>query len=179
MKTAYVPRAQLVARPRLAEPRRAGWLAAHNSTALQRRIVERALLDVGTLETPLGSNWGVRLARYIEAAGFKKPVPWCGIVVGRWFIDAGALVPADYPDCDAWLPHLRPDPVPGAAVLFGTPGNAKHIEIVARLDTLPMTIGGNRGVPGNPTNDGIGVFGPIPLTRKDVLGYVHPVEVPA
>lgn len=135
--------------------------------------------DPGILEMPLGSNRGVRIDYYTKRAKLKPPVYWCACFVGAVWADAGAMIPQDYPSCDAWLPYLRSDPVPGAAILYGpSRSNATHIELVARVDTMLLVIGGNRGAPGANTNNGIGVFGPIPQTRRDVLGYVHPTENP-
>src|SRR5688572_4806695 len=166
------------------DPRLAGWLADHNSTPLQRRIVERAMLDDGIQERPAGSNRGVRIDRYTIAA--RLPVPkdpktkegwwWCAIWVGAVFRDCGVLVPLDYPACDAFLPHLVKKCVPGAAVLYGKPGDAVHIGIVASViegENRPgLTIEGNRGYSGI-TNNGQAVD-LAPCNRKDILGYFHP-----
>lgn len=164
------------------EPRHAGWLAAHNSTELQRRIVERAMRDDGIREKPLGSNRGVRIDRYTKAAGLPVPKDkrtgegwwWCAIWVGAVFRDCGCMVPLDYPSCDAWLPHLVKEAVPGAGILYGKPGDAVHIGIVADVpDAGPMlTIEGNRGYSGV-TNNGVAVD-LAPCNRKDILGYFHP-----
>jgi hypothetical protein len=160
-------------------PRLAGWLADHNSNELQRKIVERAMLDDGIQENPAGSNRGIRIDRYTEAAGLPVPKDkktqegwwWCAIWVGAVFRDCGALVPLDYPSCDAFLPHLAKDPVPGAAVLFGKQGNAVHIGIVASVKPF-LTLEGNRGYSGI-TNNGQAVD-LAPCNRKDILGYFHP-----
>jgi hypothetical protein len=114
----------------------------------------------------------------ITRGGGTPPQYWCAYEVGTVFIDCGAMVPRDYPDCDMWLPFVKPVPRPGWAVLYGDPGDAHHIEIVVRWepeDRFMITAGGNRGYQGSPTNDGVGCF-EIPTTRSDILGYIEPVN---
>src|SRR5688500_6867497 len=155
--------ASLILQQRQEWPRLAGWLApGENCTALGYEVVRRAMLDVGIVETPLGSNRGIRIDRYTRRAGIEPPQWWCAIWVGAVFADCGAAIPREYAACDRWLPFMRPDPAIGAAVLYGVPGDARHIGIVARLDPLVLTIEGNRSFAGAPTNNGIGVdIGPM------------------
>jgi hypothetical protein len=173
----------LIKRTAQPDPRICGWLADHNSTAFQRRIVERAMLDVGILETPLASNRGVRIDAYTKRAGL--PIPknkttgegwwWCAIWAGAVLIDSGSYVPQDYAACDSWLPYLDKTPTIGSAVLYGVRGDAHHIGIIARLEPMVLTIEGNRGYAGT-TNNGIAVdIGP--MMRRDILGYFHPRSV--
>jgi hypothetical protein len=184
-----MPLIELKAEP---APRLAGWLYEGNSTELGRAIVARAFLDVGITEVPLGSNRGTRIDTWAKRAGLpvsqngKANGPgwwWCALWAGAVFIDCGVKVPKGYPSCDAWIPYLSPDPIIGAAILYGlrkrnaagkvTSIDAHHIGIVARLDPLDLTIEGNRGYAGT-TNNGVAVdIGP--QQRKDVLGYYHPV----
>lgn len=158
-------------------PRAAGWLDDNNSTPLQRAIVERALLDDGINEDPIGSNRGIRIDQYLRRAGVPEPLIqtgkgwWCAAWVGAVFRDCECLLPRDYASCDAWLPFIEPTPVIGAAILYGVRGNAHHIGIVARLQPIVLTIEGNRGYAGT-TNDGQAVdLGPT--RRTDILGYIH------
>jgi hypothetical protein len=169
-------------------PREAGWLVpgtppAGNCTQLQFAIVLRALKDVGIVEVPLGSNRGTRIDAMAKRAGSPLGSWWCAIWAGIVWADAGASVPRNFPGTDYWLDeNLRPDPVIGAAILYGlrkkgpirTDMDAHHIGIVVRLDPLMLTIEGNRGYAGT-TNNGVAVdIGPV--SRKDILGYVHPQQ---
>lgn len=162
-------------------PREIGWLVpGENCTELGFRIALRAWKDIGIVEVPLGSNRGTRIDRYAQRAGSPLGSWWCAIWAGAVFADAGALVPKGYPLTDNWLPHITDKPVIGAAVLYGlrkrgpvrSDMDAHHIGIVVRLDPLMLTVEGNRGYAGT-TNNGVAVdIGPV--TRKDILGYMHP-----
>lgn len=160
-----------------------GWLVpppsvGANCTAIQYAVAQRALKDVGILETPLGSNRGVRIDRYLRRANVPESLIttgkgwWCASQTGAVLIDCGVPVPTDYGSCDAWLPYLEPNPSPVCVVLYGVKGNAHHIGIVVRLAPLVLTIEGNRGYAGT-TNNGVACdIGP--MQRKDILGYISP-----
>lgn len=156
-------------------PRVAGWLYDGNSTELERRIVARAMCDVGITEVPLGSNRGTRIDAMVKRSGLpvqKQGWWWCAIWAGAVLADCGVKIPKGYPACDAWLPYLTPKPTIGSAILYGVRGDAHHIGIVVRLDPIVLTIEGNRAFAGT-TNNGVAVdIGP-PM-RKDILGYYHP-----
>ena len=168
-------------------PRTAGWLVPAgpnaNCSPLGFSIVHRWKRDSGTLERPLGSNWGGRVKTMIQRFGFRKPLKWCGFQVGVCWIDCNALVPDQFWDCDAWADHMVPlesvnaIDLPGAALLYGKPGDLYHIEIITRYEMTPdpvlMTGGGNRGYAGAPTNDGAGSF-EYPTWRHDIRGVVIP-----
>ncbi len=170
----------LIAMPAEPWPREAGWLVpGENCTELGYRIVLRALKDVGIVESPLGSNRGVRIDRLTRRAGLEPPQWWCAIWAGAVFADAGAKVPGGYALTDTWLPYLTRTPAIGAAILYGVRRkgpvrpdmDAHHIGIVVRLDPLMLTVEGNRGYAGA-TNNGVAVdIGPV--VRRDILGYVH------
>lgn len=166
-------------------PNLGGWLVSQgegaNCTPLQHAIVLRALQDDGILETPLGSNRGVRIDRYTRRAGLPVPKDkktgegwwWCAIWAGAVFADCGAQIPVDYPACDRWLPFLEPTPCIGAAVLYGVRGDAAHIGIIARISPLMLSVEGNRSYAGTVSNNGVAVdLGPV--IRRDILGYFHP-----
>ncbi len=162
--------------------RTAGWLVpGENCTWLQYLIVRAAFCDVGIVETPLGSNRGIRIDEWTRRAKLAPPQWWCAIWSGKVWIDCGATVPAWYPLTDHWVPHLHHDPVPGAQILYGDKArgvlDAHHIGIVARVEPLLLTIEGNRGAAGARTNNGI-MVGLGPPNRNDIFGYIHPVAVP-
>jgi hypothetical protein len=170
---------RLIQPPAEAWPAEAGWLVpGDNCTKLGYAIVLRAMKDVGILETPLGSNRGVRIERYLRRAHVPESLIttgkgwWCGAEVGAVFLDCGVPVPADYASTDAWLPFLEPTATIGSAVLYGVRGNAHHIGIIARRAPMVLTIEGNRGFAGT-TNNGVACdIGP--MQRTDVLGYIQP-----
>lgn len=172
----------LVHKPAEAWPTMCGWLVPDvNCTQLQYAIVQRAMADVGILETPLGSNRGKRIDRYAARGGSPAGSYWCGLFVGAVFSDCGAMVPEGYGATDNWLPYITDKPVIGAAVLYGlrkkgpvrADMDAHHIGVIARLDPMILTIEGNRSYAGTASNNGIAVdIGP--MLRKDVLGFVHP-----
>lgn len=184
---------KLVRLPAEKHPRELGWLVpGYNCTELGYRICQRALLDVGILEVPNGSNRGGRIDRMTKRAGLPMGQWWCAIWAGAVFADCGALVPTGYPLTDNWLPFLREGGAkakaqPGDAVLYGLKkkgpvvkwGDAHHIGIVVRLPEpklgqhLLLTIEGNRSFAGTSSNNGIAVdIGP--MVRSDVLGYFAP-----
>jgi hypothetical protein len=158
------------------------WLAEMELTALQRAIVMRAVADDGELERPLGSNRSPYIDEITRWAGLRPPQYWCAVWVGKVFADAGAVIPIGFPACDAWLPYMVPLETLtrveriGCAVLYGVPGDAKHIGIITRCeDDITLTTEGNRGYAASGTNNGVCVD-TAPLTRKDVLGVVRPRE---
>lgn len=182
-----MPNATMVRRPPQPDPRLCGWLVSEgreaNCTPLEHRAALRAMLDVGTLETPLGSNRGVRIDGWARRGGLP-PVKdtrtgegwwWCGLWLCAVLADVGALAPQDGADCDAWVPHLTSIPRPVSVVLYGTRRggvvSAHHIGLVVRLKPMVLSIEGNRGFAGS-TNNGVAVdIGPV--LRSDILGYIH------
>lgn len=165
-----------------------GWMPVAETREAQLRlaILERARLDWGMLET--APNRGPDIDRYLRRAHVPEELiaagkgNWCAAIVGAWWIDAGALVPPDWANCDKWLPFLVPCTLaelatvgrPGDAVLFGVDGDARHIEVLVRTAPLVLSTGGNRGLKGLPTNNGVAVH-TDQVTRPDVLGVVRPV----
>lgn len=169
----------LVARPPKPWPAPYAW--ATGAPELGLKIIQRAWVDIGMLETPLGSNRGAQIDVYLRRAGVPESLIttgkgwWCAAWVGCVWMDAGAKVPNDFASCDAWLPYLESKgyaPKVGDALLYGVKGDAHHIGIVARLDPMVLTIEGNRGFAGT-TNNGVAVDIAPPM-RRDILGYVRP-----
>lgn len=191
----------LVKIPAHPAPRSLGWLVpGYNCTQLGYDILQRAMLDVGILEVPNGSNRGKRLDGYAKRAGFPPPADpkkagpyWCAIWAGCVLADCGCLVPANFAGTDYWLPYLVKDgkPEPGDCVLYGVRkagpvvqwGDAHHIGIMARIaepslgQMLHLTIEGNRSYAGTASNNGVAVdIGP--MMRQDILGYFRPTLAP-
>jgi len=164
----------LITLPREPDPREAGWLVpGYNCTELEYKIVVRAFKDLGIIERPRSSNRGIRIDKYMHRAGYKPPQYWCAIWAGIVMVDAGGLVPAYFGGCDEWMPYMSPVPRIGSAALYGKPGDAEHIEIVARIEKDGIwTIGGNKSDRISKSRNGEGVFYGE-QTRDDVLGYFH------
>lgn len=165
-------------------PDAARWLTINNSTPLGRAIVMRALRDVGLMETPPGSNRGTSIDLWLRAAGVPESLIesgrgyWCAAWAGAVFRDCKCKVPVGYASCDAWIEHRTSTPVVGSAILYGlnkaTGIDAHHIGIVVRVQPMIVTIEGNRAWAGT-SNNGVCVDIDPPM-RKDILGYIHPVE---
>jgi hypothetical protein len=151
---------------------------------LRAAIVRRAMADIGIEETGV-KNRSPYIDALLTAAGTAVGQPWCAAAVRQWYADAGAAVPPhSAASCDVWVAWAtqrgcwRPvasgyAPQPGDAVVYGVPGDANHIVVVART-----TARGGRSVEGNTSyagfeREGIAVdFKPITLSR--VLGYITP-----
>lgn len=159
-------------------PELARWLS-RDTPALARAIVQRALTDVGVVEMPPGSNRSGVIDEYNLRAGVPPGSYWCASAVGAWWKDCGAEVPPGYASCDAWLRWrggLSPVPTPGAAVLYGRPGDATHIGVVVRVTPVLLSVEGNTTLGGEFNRNGIAVdLKPVATGR--VLGYVHPIPV--
>ena len=165
------------------------WLGA-SPDQLRLAILERSRLDVGILET--APNRGERIDRYLRRASVPESIIaagkgyWCAAWAGCMWIDGGAKTPRDFGACDAWLPYLIPCDraslasiaQPGDAVLYGVPGDARHIGIVWRVTPEVLTIEGNRGLGGSATNNGVAVD-VDGVKRSDVLGVVRPLRAAA
>jgi hypothetical protein len=176
----------MIARKAEAFPSPFDWLGP-NVDQLRLMILERSRMDVGILET--APNRGDRIDRYLRRAFVPEEIIaagkgyWCAAWAGCMWIDAGAKVPKDFGACDAWLPYLikctraeLPSVAqPGDAVLYGVPGDAKHIGIVWRVSPEVLTIEGNRGLGGSSTNNGVAVD-VDGVKRTDVLGIVRPLR---
>lgn len=149
-----------------------------------KRIVGFALKDLGVTENPLPpaspQNSGARVLEMLRNAGINGPAYWCAAAVTTWYKSAGAKYPpSGAASCDVWMRWAKRNglystkPVPGAAVLYGTPSDAHHIGIVETVvGNKITTIEGNTSGGGFNRN-GVGVFRKRPNPKK-VLGYVLP-----
>jgi hypothetical protein len=106
--------------------------------------------------------------------------PWCAAAVSAWWRESGAAIPpGESASCDRWREwaqatgRWRSDPIIGAAVVYGTPGDASHIGVVVRTTPLLLSVEGNTSLMGYSRN-GLAVdLKQVSLER--VLGYVHPL----
>lgn len=121
---------------------------------LQIRIVEQAHDDIGEGEDIGPDGQGTNRSAYVDAVNrrFGSPLGsfWCANAVAGWWKDAGAVLPPNPGNCEAWRVwaflrnQFREAPQPGYAVLYGEPGHAHHIGIVARLVPDPEAHWGRR-----------------------------------
>ena len=161
-------------------PIEGAFLGGRGVASLREQVARRALRDACMLEVPTGSNRGKYIDLYLRRAHVPESLIttgkgwYCASWAGAVFVDAGALVPADYGSCDAWLPFVEPagyKPQTGDAILYGVPGDAHHIGIVL-VPEYKITIEANRSLK-DQGNNGLGIF-VGPSSRTDVLGYVQP-----
>jgi hypothetical protein len=164
------------------------WWLPPTTPLIQRLIVEKAIKQgVGMLEDPPGSNRG----KDIDALNNRAKVPvgsyWCASWAGSVWADAGAEIPAGYASCDRWMEWAKKTnrwtthtPAAGCAVLYGVPGDAKHIGIVIRTTPMILSLEGNSTVEGskferNGTAVGLKV---VDFEHDPILGFVHPLMMP-
>lgn len=166
----------------------AGWLDRSVTPALNVRIVERNFCDLGLGEMKDHPNRSPRIDKYLRWANVPEDIIlsgrgyWCAAQLGAVWRDAGARVPTDYANCDAWVKFAKQhrvwsaEPVVGAAVLYGIPGDASHIGGIVRVPDarydLLLNIEGNTSLNGYSNNGVLCDLKAVTTTR--VLGYVHP-----
>jgi hypothetical protein len=153
-----------------------------------RAIAENAIGAVGVCEDPLGSNRGAQIDAWLRRAKVPESLIqsgkgyWCGAAAGAWWLDAGYDVPVAYASCDAWMAWAKrtgrwsKTPIPGAAVLYGTPSDANHIGVVVCTAPLLLAIEGNTSVGGQFSRNGVAVD-LKEVNRQRLLGFVHPLPL--
>lgn len=163
----------------------APWLDSTNAvgqSALQNKIVRRAMLDVGICEMPPGSNRSTRINEYVAAVGSPLGSFWCAAAVAAWFREAGAKTPKiEAGSCDPWVHWAKKngywyrEPKPGYAVVYGTGDDAQHIGVVVRVTPILMSVEGNTSLGGYNRN-GVAVDLKEVATSR-VLGYIAPTPI--
>ena len=131
--------------------------------------------QVGEMEKPLGSNWGMPVQDYLASVGINEPASWCMAFVYWCFGTAcknlgispnpltctGAVVHAwmvAYPQHNYPQGHAASIPQPGDIFIMEFSPTAGHTGIIESVDpdgTL-HTIEGNTDDTGSP--QGIGVY---------------------
>lgn len=142
----------------------------------------RARDSIGVCEEPPGSNRGPEVDGWNQRAGVPVGSYWCAAAAGAWWADAGLEVPSGYASCDRWMAWAKERgrfyqaPIPGALVLYGVPGDARHIGLVIRVSPLVLSIEGNTTIEGKgDERNGTAVALKLVTATDPVLGYVHPV----
>lgn len=151
--------------------------------------------EIGTTESPAGSNWGGHVKLWIELAGYSGPVPWCGcfanacVVAGGlpsgagWIGYTPAIIQHARRGIGGWSWHEVGQP--GDLALFDTPGGdiAVHVGVVEHPVAAGQyqTIEGNTssGVGGSQDNGG-GVFRRQRTTSGNfrIVGFARPPWTP-
>lgn len=159
----------------------AAW-APHDTPVLNLEIAERALMDIGICEIPLGSNRSGRIDEYVNAVGSPLGSYWCAAAVSAWYREAGAKTPPkDAGSCDAWVAWAKAsntwtsNPAIGRAVVYGKPTDASHIGVVIRTDPLLLSVEGNTSLDAYDRN-GIAVD-LKKVNRLRVIGYIKPTPI--
>lgn len=53
------------------------------------KAMQWAAAQIGTTESPPGSNWGPKISEWIKFTGYSSPVPWCGCFVAYVTVKIG------------------------------------------------------------------------------------------
>ena len=151
----------------------------------RERALRWAAQQVGTVESPPGSNRGGRITRWQKALGpWLVGQPWCGVFLGAMLSHVGVPISARI----ASVAAIEDDAVAGRNGLAGIRegrgrpgdlvilfGRGKHVEVIVKATKAGyQTIGGNTsaGDAGSQANGG-GVYKRVrPL--KDVYRVVVP-----
>jgi hypothetical protein len=149
--------------------------------SLERSIVDGARYWLGCCEEPLGSNTGPQVDQWNTAAGVPAKSYWCASFVAAVWKSCGAALPPYPASCDSWMSWAKQHgawkatPSLGAAVLYGVPGDAKHIGIIVRVAPMVLSVEGNTTVEGAQfERNGTAVALKIVDAHDPVLGYVVP-----
>lgn len=126
--------------------------------------------QVGTKESPPGSNSGPKINDWCELAGYDQPVPWCGCFVNACIVAGGvpsgaawgigytpAILARAKQGRGGWSLHskgMRGDLALLDGSMSGDP--VEHVEIVVKRlsDTRYATIGGNTSSGNGSQSDG-------------------------
>lgn len=161
------------------------WWLPKTTPLIQRVIVETALRGVGMLEDPPGSNRGADIDALNDRAKVPHGSYWCASWAGAVWADSGAEIPPGYASCDRWMAWAKQTgrwtthtAAPGCAVLYGVPGDARHIGVVIRTQPLVLSLEGNTTVEGSTfERNGTAVGLKVVNDHDPVLGYCHPIPM--
>ncbi|HXE60102.1 MAG TPA: hypothetical protein VN607_05325 [Gemmatimonadaceae bacterium] len=161
----------------------ARWLP-DDTPSLERALVERALVDVGLLEEPPGSNRSPAIDAYLTAVGSPLGSSWCAAALAAWCRESGVREPSiGAGACEAWhemgkaRSTLTDEPAVGRIVLYDFAGarTADHCGLVVRTDPLVLTVEGNTTMKRQTGSEREGVGCTIAqLDASRVLAYLIP-----
>lgn len=150
-----------------------------------RAAITEAMDSLGVCEDPLNSNRGAEIDAWNIQAGVPVGSFWCATAAGAWWRAAGLEVPKGYASCDRWMDWGKATsrwsaaPAYGAMVLYGVPGDAKHIGLVVRVAPLTLSVEGNTTIESGFSANGIAVALKIVAPPDPILGYVLPYSTAA
>ena len=139
--------------------------------------------NVGVCEEPLNSNRGPQIDAWNNGAAVPAGSYWCASAAGAWWRGAGLEVPKGYASCDNWMRWAMATdrwsdvPVLGAMVLYGVPGDAKHIGLIVRMVPLVLSIEGNTTIESGFSSNGIAVALKVVAAPDPILGYCLPYPI--
>lgn len=151
---------------------------------LLTRIAKEAIIRVGVLETPPGSNCGTEINAWLAAVGCPPGVPYCAAFVSDVFRACGAQIPTvekalGPASCDRWMQWAKRNGSwiayggIGYAVVYGKGEDAQHIGVIVRRDPRLLSVEANTSLDNSPQREGIGVDLKH-VNEKWVLGYIRP-----
>lgn len=157
----------------------APWIPS-NTPLLNADLARRALLDIGIVEIPPGSNRSTRIDEYVQDVGSPLGSYWCAAAVSAWFRESNAKIPpTNAASCDAWMEWAKKNnqwfntPIIGSGVVYGKPGDAHHIGVIVRTDPLILSVEGNASLGGEFSRNGVAVDLKL-VDKSRVLGYIYP-----
>lgn len=129
-----------------------------------------ALAQVGTHESPAGSNWGIPVQDWEKLAGYISPVPWCGCFANAICVHGGlpsgagwigytpAIITHAQRGIDGWKWVGPSSGQRGMLALFDTPGGDPAVHVGTVLERLSSTqyktIEGNTSTADGSQSDG-------------------------
>jgi hypothetical protein len=147
--------------------------------------------QLGTHETPAGSNWGGKVQDWIKLAGYAGPVPWCGCFVNACVVSAGipngkgwigytpAIIAHAKNGTGGWSWHAEGNP--GDLVLFDTPGGDPAVHVGMVLKRIAhghyLTREGNTSSGGGGSQDNGGVVAErdrVSSSGFSMVGFARP-----
>jgi len=131
-----------------------------------KRVILRAMMDLGIAEMPLGSNRSPRIDEYNRAAGVPEELIragkayWCCSWATAMDRECGLPTAGKGKDgsCDEVMKWCKATgrwskaPSLGAYAFYGTPQDAHHVSKIVRLNPL-LEVGGNQKLGGSFSRD--------------------------
>lgn len=150
-----------------------------------RAVIERAMKDLGIVEDANRPNRSARIDEYCRAVHIPEHLIttgkgyWCAAAVSAWLRECSLPVPGKVGSgsCDTWMrwametKRWTKTPSAGALVIYGVPGDARHIGLVIRNDHALLSVEANTTVEGAFERDGTAVALKRITKQDPLLGY--------